>query len=246
MALLSLGLFAFSGFASAQNAAPNSGRTESASLPAAAPSVPQAPQPSENATLPVGLSRSWDDPEPRLNASANPDPSLQTLALAAPSGKRTWYGGQILISDAVSASLAGLGFALSTKNQLNGVVGIGLASYVLTPPIIHITQGRWGMAAASANLRFFVPIVGMLVAGAIHPSPVSQDDDGVVPLGDTNTSVLGYMAGAALVTALDVSVFAWKRPTQDAQESPESATLGFVPVVSSDGKRGELLVLGTF
>jgi hypothetical protein len=213
-----------------------------------APSVPQAPQPSEEATLPAGLSRSWDDPEPepRLNAYATPNRQRQNLALTAPSSARTWYGDEILISDAVSASLTGLGFALSTKNQLNGVVGIGLAGYVLAPPIIHMTQGRWGMATASANLRFFVPVVGMLVAGAIHPSPVSNDDDDGIVFGDRNTSVLGYMAGAALVTALDVTVFAWKRPARESQESPESASLGFVPVLSSDGKRGELRVFGTF
>jgi hypothetical protein len=244
LALLSLGLCVFSSVASAQNAAPNAVRAESKPVPAAS-SVTQAPQLSEEATLPAGLSRSWDDPEPPANAEAPSKPALASVALTAPSAKRTWYGDQILISDAVSASLAGLGFALSTKNQLNGVVGIGLVSYVLVPPIIHITQGRWGMAAASANLRFFVPIVGVLVAGAIHPTPVSNDNDdgGEILLGDRNTSVLGYMAGAALVTALDVTVFAWKLPSR---ESPTTASLGVVPVLSSDGKRGELRVFGTF
>ncbi|MEO8901841.1 MAG: hypothetical protein ABI627_09970 [Polyangiaceae bacterium] len=59
----------------------------------------------------------------------------------------------------------------------------------------------------------------------------------------TGEFVLGAAVGLVLAIALDAGVLAWDEPKR--KERP-SAQWGLGPTISSDGKRGEVRVFGTF
>jgi hypothetical protein len=53
----------------------------------------------------------------------------------------------------------------------------------------------------------------------------------------------GFFVGMALASVLDASLFAWDKPEP---EPSAGASFGVTPVLSADGKRGELRAFGQF
>lgn len=156
-----------------------------------------------------------------------------------PGTLRSWYGWQVLISDAASLTLVAAEAASgSDSSGRRGAVTLGGLGYVLAPAIIHIVHGRVAMAPASVGVRLFVPVAGMLLGSAADDCQNPTDGQlfchGAVP---------GLLVGLAVASALDAGLFSWENPPREARTKPE---LGFTPVLSPDGKRAELRAYGTF
>ncbi|HET7544014.1 MAG TPA: hypothetical protein VFK05_29285 [Polyangiaceae bacterium] len=153
-----------------------------------------------------------------------------------------WYGGQLLISDAVTLSVFGTGIGLANagktgstaQNIAPGFLWAGTLGYVFAPATIHVVHGRPGIALASASLRFVAPLFGAFLgtSGCRNGNCGSESGPWV-----------GLTAGILLASLLDAGAFAYDRR---ATTSEQTAQFGVSPFLSSDGKRGELRVFGTF
>jgi hypothetical protein len=173
-------------------------------------------------------------PQPR-------DPSAQP--------ERRWYGWQTLTSDAASVALligaiqasGGYGFYESeTRLSANVLMTASLAGYVAGAPALHFIHERPAAAAGSIGLRLILPTLGGLIGSGLATCPPPSGEWGNCGLGEL---VLGVGAGALAAVAIDAGALSWA-PIK--AEAPAAPRLGFAPVISSDGKRGELRVFGTF
>jgi hypothetical protein len=168
----------------------------------------------------------------------------------APSVKpyRAWYGGQVLLSDALSLSLlaTGIGLAYSggskSEEWTRGLLWVGALSYALVPATIHVLHERPGIAFASATLRVAVPGLGLIV-GAMVECPITPDGGGGEKCQAGPGPVLGLAAGILWASLLDAGWFSYDRPTV---KSRPAAQFGLAPYLSQDGKRAELRAFGTF
>ncbi len=161
----------------------------------------------------------WTNPEPPSSEPFDWEPA-ETRAPAANEQSvptyRHWYGGQLLVADAVSV------VALI-------VPPLGLTGYLLVAPSVHSSHGHGGKALASVGLRVGMPVGGGLLglaggSGGNDPYPIVIGiaagmlgaiivDDAVianedVPVKETATSrlsvranaiVCGHTVGAGLV-----------------------------------------------
>ncbi|HEY3664369.1 MAG TPA: hypothetical protein VGL19_00155 [Polyangiaceae bacterium] len=146
----------------------------------------------------------------------------------------------MLTSDAISISLLAVGSSASSNN---GTVGsLGIAGYALGAPVIHLAHSRPGMTAASLGIRLPLPIVGAAIGMGLQDCSSSQASNDDWFCGGTGL-VAGFFVGMALASALDASLFAWDKPEPKASTG---ASFGLTPVLSADGKRGELRAFGQF
>ena len=160
-----------------------------------------------------------------------------------PFAGRPWYGNEILISDAVTVSLTGLGMGLAANHGNNGeVLLLGFGSYVLASPIIHGVHERWGIATASLSMRFFVPLAGALIGANSGTCPRNDEGDDLF-CGSSAAIEAGFLGGMALASAIDASLFSYENRKPEAYAA---STFGIAPALSPDGKRGELRAFGTF
>ena len=206
---------AVSGLASAQ---PSDNWRDSSAPPAAIRAAPAVP----SVTV---------EPQPRELAppSVKPEPA--------------WYGGQVLLADAVSLGVLGTGLGLAMASNASsdthvaeGLLLGGTVGYVLAPIAIHSLHERPGMAVASASLRIFTPpLIGFLalVSADCGHSSYKECTSGVA---------LGVGTGMVLASILDAVFLAHEAPV----ESPASSRFGVTPIFSADGTRGELRAFGTF
>jgi hypothetical protein len=116
---------------------------------------------------------------------------------------------------------------------------LGIAGYVAGAPTLHFAYGRSAAAAGSGALRGFLPILGGAIGAGAAECPPSQGH-GECGLGGL---VLGVGAGVLAAIVIDAVALSW-RPVN--AEAPAAPRVGFAPVMSSDLKRGELRVFGTF
>lgn len=156
-----------------------------------------------------------------------------------PPAATKWYGYQIMLSDAVSIALLFSGGP--------GPAG-ALTVYAASPPIIHVVNGRYGLAVASPLLRLVLPVVGGLV-GAGGES--CQPDESFCKLGGF---VVGAGIGAAVAMIVDWSL-AWTpvaaAPSSPSQTDPEqhakparTPTITFTSAAVVPTNDGARLVLG--
>jgi hypothetical protein len=218
-------------------------------------------QPSENTAAPpagVNAPPRQREEAPRASSQGNDEEKMDDFAvrgghepprpLAPPetskSRERTWYGAQVLTADALSFAIValGAGVAGSDSDSGNGLAEAGLATYLIAPPVIHLLHGRPGMAPASLGIRIALPILGLVLGNA------AQNCDPRQRTADTGICsgpgwAIGLLAGVAAASAVDAAAFSWDNPQRD---TAGGASFGVTPVLSADGKRGELLAFGTF
>jgi hypothetical protein len=140
------------------------------------------------------------EPAPRsIQAPALVPPSVQ--GASPPPAPTKWYGYQIMLSDVASVAF------LYGGGQW-GAVGL----YASVPAVIHVVNGRYGLAVASPLLRLVLPLAGALV-GAKMESCGQQDE--FCGLGG---AVAGLAVGAAVAMIVDWSL-AWT-PVSAAPSSP--------------------------
>jgi hypothetical protein len=117
---------------------------------------------------------------------------------------------------------------------------LSAAVYLAGAPTVHLLHHRSLRALGSFGLRIALPVVGGMVGAATATCPPPTGDYGNCGTGEF---VLGAGVGLVLAIALDAGVLAWDEPKR--KEWP-SAQWGLGPTISSDGKRGEVRVFGTF
>src|SRR6478735_5819164 len=162
--------------------------------------------------------------------------------------ERRWYGWQTLTSDAASAGLMLGGLqAAEGYNLLGGaplgakaLFTAGLAGYVAGGPAIHFIHKRPAAAAGSIALRLVLPILGGLLGNSLATCPPPTGDWGNC---GSREIFLGLGAGTLAAVAIDAGALSWAPVEKEPSAAPR---LGFAPIVSSDGKRGEVRVFGTF
>lgn len=174
-------------------------------------------------------------------------PSVRVVPLrpdAGSQGEGGWYGWQTLASDVAAG---GLFFAAAKSGDGNLDDGAGTtlsllsaAVYLAGAPTVHLLHHRSLRALGSFGLRIALPVVGGVVGAATATCPPPTGDYGNCGAGEL---VLGAGVGLVLAMALDAGVLAWDEPKR--KERP-SAHWGLGPTISSDGKRGEVRVFGTF
>jgi hypothetical protein len=96
------------------------------------------------------------------------------------------------------------------------------------------------MTAASLGIRLPLPIVGAAIGLGLQDCSSQGNDEWFC--GGTGL-VAGFFMGMALASALDAGLFAWDKPEPKASTG---ASFGLTPVLSADGKRGELRAFGQF
>ena len=93
-------------------------------------------------------------------AHAEPE---STTAAPAVETEPHWYGGRILVADALAL---GLGYAAVQGTDSESMMLLALGSFVVTPAVMHLQHGRPARALASAGLRLGLPLaVGSTFAG---------------------------------------------------------------------------------
>ena len=193
---------------------------------------------------------SWEDPEGDVAPSVPASPLVPTQPVVARAQwarvrqPRPWYGHEVLIADAVTASLTGLGLGLANANKdPHGQVAVlGFSSYVLSAPIIHGVHERWGMATASLSLRFFTPLVGLLVGASTGTCPQNEGGD-VAFCGSAAAVDAGLLGGMVLASAIDAALFSYENRKPEIEAA---ARFGIAPAFSVAGRSGELRAFGTF
>ena len=182
---------------------------------------------------------------PAASVAARPSVSIVPLRRDAGSqGEGGWYGWQTLASDAAAS---GLFFAAAKSGHGNLDDGAGTtlsllsaAVYLAGAPTVHLLHHRSLRALGSFGLRIALPVVGGMLGSATATCPPPTGDYGNCGVGEL---VLGAGVGFVLAIALDAGALAWDEPKR---KEPSSARWGLGPTISSDGKRGEVRVFGTF
>ncbi len=114
-------------------------------------------------------------------------------------GPRRWYGLPILATDGVAY---GMFAAAALEEPTSGVTWpIGVASFVLGGPIVHLTRGQWGHAGLSFLMRGGLP-----VAGALLGASGCVDGGGGCGQGVIGLAVVGMVAA----TVIDVAALSYE------------------------------------
>jgi hypothetical protein len=147
-----------------------------------------------------------------------PPESQQAPPLSEPEkGQRTWYGWQILVSDAASAAT----FLAGAKIDSSGVVGLGVAGYLAGGPAIHFGHGSFARGMASLGFRVGAPIGGALIGGLIvaaFTNNSSTSNSAFVPAWVVGAA-FGFSIGVISAPILDATLLAY-----DQKHSPDTAS----------------------
>lgn len=164
--------------------------------------------------------------------------------------ERSWYGTQLLLSDAVTLSALGTGLGLASSGDGNwsdatarGFLWAGALGYALVPATIHVLHRRPAIAIASATLRVALPGVGLIYGSMLECPIASPDGSAGEKCEQGPLPFIGLSVGILFASLLDAGLFAYDRPMA---ESKPTAQFGLAPYLSQDGTRGELRAFGTF
>jgi hypothetical protein len=198
----------------------------------APPSVFDAPQPPGSLVTASSASHSPYAPlyGSAAHWSAAPPPSWHGPSDAGGAvAARRWYGWQTLAFD--GAAIGAL--ALATAAHSEALAAVGLLSYALASPAVHVGHHRPLIALASVGLR-----IGMPAAGAI----ITTADDCSGELCRLEALAAGMLVGAAGAIAIDAGVLSWDR--LESQEPHRS--IGLLPTVEIGRERNVVGVQGIF
>jgi hypothetical protein len=129
---LSFGLLGVSHVAFAQSVVGAEPQAEPAAPPPNPSAVTSAPQPSEARTLPAGLSRSWDDPDPGPTPEPSVEPEHRSVAPAArrEAGYRDHpFHFELIFGGDTRVGELGMAFEYALGDALSLGVGVGSNGY---------------------------------------------------------------------------------------------------------------------
>jgi len=153
----------------------------------------------------------------------------------APAPEWRWYGWQTLTSDGASLATLMTALYLGDSKVLApaSLVGLGFGA-----PVVHAWHGKPLKALGSVALRIGLPATGILIGFSAARRPPGGD------YGNTGAleGIVGFGAGLILASAIDAAALGWTR----APERTSATQLSLLPVLSPDGTRGELRLIGTF
>lgn len=139
------------------------------------------------------------------------------------------YRGATLTADGVSVGLV----VLSDLADAESLVWIGISTYVVGAPFVHLTKGRPGRAAASLAMRVGLPALGLVIGDSI------PRDCGICG-GPPGAVYLGLAAGVVTASALD-AIFLAK-----GDATPPAVHAGWTPVAGPTRDGFALGVVGHF
>jgi len=175
----------------------------------------------------------------------SPSSSMQ-LPPTPPSARyeSRWYGGQIMIPDAVGIALVAAGLGARTNSTSSAALGVSaVAILTLDGPITHIVHGRYGAAGESFALRAGGGIVGALIGGLTTFGGQNRNAD-VSPA--LVGGVFGYGIGAMLVMIGDDVGLGWENVLVAPPRTSmlEKLHLSLAPMAGP--RQGGVGVVGTF
>jgi len=153
----------------------------------------------------------------------------------SPPGSMRWYGVETLLVDVggVSALIA----AGATRRDTSAALAdLGVATYFLGGPIVHIAEGHAREAGLSFGLRVGAPLAGG-VSGYLLGEATCAKDDGEVPC-PAVTAALGMLSGMVSAILVDAAVLS-DDPEPSSPETPHFApTLSFTKSGATAGLVG--------
>lgn len=187
---------------------------------AAQPAQPQpapAPAPSSSGSADIGVAPPPAQPAPQPTGQVvvvqppTPPPAAAPKKPKAP--EKEWYGWQTLIADAAAVGLYAGGLSAHTPS----IYDVGIGTYLLAPPIIHIVHGNVGPAFGSLGMRLIVPpiaggfgfVIGLIVAGNRNADVGSWVGGGVVGFG------VGMLVGIGACMAIDAFLLGYEKVSPD-------------------------------
>jgi hypothetical protein len=168
-------------------------------------------------------------------AESTPPSDAPSASVDPPRRQREWYGWQTLLADTASFAV----FFTAAHHDSTGAVDLGMGTFALVPPVIHLAHENAGGAGLSVALRLGLPLAGGLIGNA-----AANPKDDWQPLIDI---YLGALLGAVAASIVDASVLAYDaRPL--APPSPKPDTKAFRVAPSVGALRGGLSagLTGTF
>jgi len=166
--------------------------------------------------------------------------------------EKEWYGWQTLIADAASVAL----YVGGREAKTESIYDVGIGTYLLATPVIHIVHGNVGPAFGSLGMRLIIPpvaggfgfVLGLIIAGNRNA------DFGDVVGGGVVGFYAGLLTGIGAAIAIDAAFLAWEKITPDDNleygkaKRPKdrpwfSLTPTFGPTPHGGGQAG---VVGTF
>lgn len=143
---------------------------------------------------------------------------------AQPRAQHTvWYGWQVLVADAASATIMGAALALTpdrgSSNVNAGFFFAGVGAHAVAAPAVHLANGELGRAAGSLGMRVGATTLGFALGVAMAPG-CGEEKMCFNALGG---GFIGGLVGMVTASALDASVLAYKR------DARQQATLSIAP-----------------
>jgi hypothetical protein len=138
--------------------------------------------------------------------------------------EKVWYGWQTLTADGISFAMIFAG----TAAKSGALVGLGVGSFLLATPIVHMAHGNVGPGFGSVAMRLLVPIIGAGIGGLVGLIAGGSQGRGVDQIGNGASGgayglVIGFYIGVAGCIAIDAAGLAWTKERVEGPAPPSSA-----------------------
>lgn len=175
-----------------------------------------------------------DDDEPMIVVEApEPDPLPPATAPDAPPPPvrrpsrmvDVSYSSQTLLLDGVAVAM----FVPGVVAKIDPLPGLGLLTYLLGPPIVHLTHGNVGKGFADVGIRTVAPFVfampGLIAAAALTSNASAEARSDALDAG----GYTGLALGCAFAMVVDAFVLAKERVPEERAYMRDDATLHLLP-----------------
>jgi hypothetical protein len=159
----------------------------------------------------------------------------------AAGSERTWYGGQTILADVLSGTL----LAVGAGTEKPSVAYVGLASYFLTPAVLHGVHHHGTRAVLSPLMRVVFPLTGMLLGYTLANCPEKSNEYGDGDWCGFLPAMVGVGMGAVAASVVDASV-AWDEPNpvQPAPAPPKPSAISFTTAGLVPTANGPRVMIG--
>ncbi len=156
-----------------------------------------------------------------------------------------WYGWQTLISDGASAAMVMATFAVDGKPEVTFWT-LGITTYALAPPIVHIAHGRPLTAVGDLGLRLAAPFLGLFIGAQIDKGTPPKCNAMAECRQSYDAMVAGGILAGAAIAALDAAILA-REPLERAPHAEDAPTaLRVWPSIALTSHGGSAQVSGIF
>ena len=146
-------------------------------------------------------------------ASAQPPSAVEPTPRAQPKLIAS-YPRQTLIADGLAIGMVAAGAATGSRSG-ESLALLGVGTYVLGTPFVHVSKRRFGHAFISVVLRVGIPLAGMKIGHSID-SDTNCDPDWLDCYAWSDGETGGFLLGIAAVIAHDAIFLA------DGDDPPEA------------------------